>query len=343
MILLLSTSDTDLLSARASTADYRLGNPARIAMAELSALLLDADVVIVRILGGRRMWPDGLDTVLASGRPVVVLGGEAVPDAELMELSTVHGGVIAEAHAYLANGGPANLAQLYRFLSDAILFTGLGFDPPGPTPTWGTLERPAPVTDGPTVAVLYYRAHQLAGNTAFVHALCDAIEVAGGRAMPVFCASLRAAEPALLAALRQADVLVVTVLAAGGARPAAVGAGGTDEDWDVGALAALDVPILQGLCLTSSRQDWLRSDAGLSPLDAANQVAIPEFDGRLITVPFSFKEIGPDGLTSYVADPERAARVAGIALAHATLRHVPATDRRVVLMLSAYPTKHSRI
>ena len=30
MIVLLSTSDTDLLSARASGAGYRLGNPARL-------------------------------------------------------------------------------------------------------------------------------------------------------------------------------------------------------------------------------------------------------------------------------------------------------------------------
>ena len=36
------------------------------------------------------------------------------------------------------------------------------------------------------------------------------------------------------------------------------------------------------------------------------QVAIPEFDGRLITVPFSFKEQGPDDVPVYVADPERA-------------------------------------
>ena len=59
----------------------------------------------------------------------------------------------------------------------------------------------------------------------------------------------------------------------------------------------LDVPILQGLCLTSSREQWLASADGLTPLDAATQIAIPEFDGRLITVPFSFKEVGADGLT----------------------------------------------
>ncbi|HJQ44151.1 MAG TPA: cobaltochelatase subunit CobN, partial [Jatrophihabitantaceae bacterium] len=345
MILLLSTSDTDLLSARASAADYRLGNPARLDLDDLPGLFEGADVVVVRILGGRRAWEDGLDTVLRSGRPVVVLGGELAPDAELMELSTVPAGVVAEAHEYLAHGGPENLAQLHRFLSDAVLLTGLGFEPPRPTPTWGLLERPVGDGggDGPTVAVLYYRAHHVAGNTEFVHAITDAIEARGARALPVFCSSLRTAEPELLDTLRTADALVVTVLAAGGALPAAVGAGGVDEDWDIGALATLDVPILQALCLTSSRAQWAESDDGLTPLDAATQVAIPEFDGRLITVPFSFKEVGPDGLTNYVADPERAARVAGIAVNHARLRHVPVAERRVVVMLSAYPTKHSRI
>ncbi|MER5427332.1 cobaltochelatase subunit CobN [Streptosporangium roseum] len=343
VILLLSTSDTDLLSARASGADYRLGNPARLTAGDLPPLLDGADLVVVRLLGGRRAWEEGLDALLAGPRPVVVLGGEQAPDAELMELSTVPGGVCAEAHAYLAHGGPANLTELHRFLSDTLLLTGHGFAAPAPTPGWGLLERAARREDGPVIGVLYYRAHHVAGNTAFVETLCSAIEDAGGRALPVYCASLRSAEPGLLEVLGTVDALVVTVLAAGGTRPATASAGGDDEAWDVGALAALDVPILQGLCLTSSRASWEENDDGLSPLDAATQVAIPEFDGRIITVPFSFKEIDEDGLTVYAADPERASRVAGIAVRHAVLRHIPAGERRIVLMLSAYPTKHSRI
>ncbi|QFZ18050.1 cobaltochelatase subunit CobN [Saccharothrix syringae] len=344
MILLLSTSDTDLLSARASGADYRLANPARTTVDDLPALLEGTDLVVVRILGGRRTWEEGLDHLLAGPRPVVVLGGEQNPDAELMELSTAPAGVCAEAHAYLAHGGAANLAQLHDFLSDTVLLTGHGFSAPEPAPTWGILDRETGTTPtGPTIAVLYYRAHHVAGNTAFVHALCDAIEAKGGTPLPIFCASLRSADESLLAELRKADTLVVTVLAAGGTTPATASAGGDDEAWDVGALAALDVPILQGLCLTTSRTAWDENDDGLSPLDTATQVAIPEFDGRIITVPFSFKEVDEDGLTVYVADPERAARVAGLAVRHGRLRHVPPADRRIAIMLSAYPTKHSRI
>ncbi|WP_062996914.1 cobaltochelatase subunit CobN [Nocardia mikamii] len=351
MILLLSTSDTDLLSARASGAEYRLANPARLLVEDLPGLLDGADLIVVRILGGRRAWEDGLDALRASGIPLVALGGEMAPDAELMECSTVPGGVAADAHNYLAAGGPGNLRQLHNFLSDTVLLTGHGFEPPVQLPSWGELDRTAEelstndsrLAAAPTVAVLYYRAQHLAGNTAYVEALCRALEQAGARPLPLYCASLRNAEPDLLDTLRRADALVVTVLAAGGTKPATAAAGGDDEAWDIGALADLDVPILQGLCLTSGRDQWADNDDGLSPLDVATQVAVPEFDGRIITVPFSFKEFDADGLSTYVPDPERAARVAGIAVRHARLRHLPVAQRRIALMLSAYPTKHARI
>ncbi|WP_329021458.1 cobaltochelatase subunit CobN [Streptomyces sp. NBC_00690] len=344
-IVLLSTSDTDLLSARAAggPVGFRYANPSRTALDDLPALLEGAGLVVVRLLGGVRAWEDGLDRIRASGLPLVVLTGEQAPDAQLMAASTVPIGIAAEAHAYLAHGGPANLEQLARFLSDTVLLTGHGFDPPAPAPSWGRLERTSAAGDGPTIAVLYYRAHHMSGNTAFVDTLCGAIEAAGGRALPLYVASLRAPEPELIEELRAAETIVTTVLAAGGTRPAEASAGGDDESWDAGALTSLDVPILQALCLTGSRADWEENDEGVSPLDAASQIAVPEFDGRLITVPFSFKEIDADGLPAYVADPERAARVAGIAVRHARLRRIPAADKRLALVLSAYPTKHSRI
>jgi cobaltochelatase CobN len=340
---LLSTSDTDLLSARSSSTDWRLGNPTRLGAEGMAQLAAGSDLVVVRILGVRRQYEEMLAPLLLGPAPVVVLGGENVPDAELMELSTVPMGVATAAHGYLAQGGPGNLAQLHRFLGDTVLLEGEGFEAPSVAPEWGVLERESTATEGPVVGVLYYRAHHLSGNTAFVEALCTAIEDAGGRALPVFTASLRTVEPGLVDVLRTADALVVTVLAAGGSKPATAQAGGDDGAWDVGELAELDVPVIQGLCLTSSRADWAASDDGLSPLDVGNQVAIPEFDGRLISVPFSFKETDAEGLTQYVADPERAARVAGTAVAHARLRHTPPGERRIVIMLSAYPTKHARI
>ncbi len=282
----------------------------------------------------------------------------------MMALSTVPAGVVAEALGYLREGGPANLRELAAFLSDTVLVTGEGFAPPEPAPSYGVhalpaSPGPAPSADGtppgrepagpaadapahqrPTIAVIFYRAHELSGNTGFIDTLCAAITERGGTPLPVYCSSLRSADPGLADLLRPASAIITTVLAAGGSAAAGQGA---DGDWDAGALAGLGVPLIQGLCLTSSRGQWQDAAGGLSPIDAAMQVAIPEFDGRLIAVPFSFKEEGPDGIPVYRADPERAGRLAGIAVRHARLAATPNPAKRVAIMLSCYPTKHSRV
>ncbi|MFW0790682.1 cobaltochelatase subunit CobN [Gordonia sp. CPCC 205333] len=351
-ILLLSTSDTDLITA-AAVADgiggdrppFTGANPSRLLNDDIPVLAADADIIVVRILGGKRAWEDGLDAVLALEKPIVVLSGELSPDPDLMALSNLPAGVVAQAHNYLAAGGVKNFANAYNFLSDTVLFTGLGFGEPVQTAAWGVLERAAATASGdePAVAVLYYRSQHLAGNTRYIEALCAAIESAGARAIPVFCASLRTAPDDLIDLLGTADALIVTVLAAGGTTPAAASAGGDDDAWNIERLAALDIPILQGLCLTGSRDDWAANDDGMSPLDVASQVAVPEFDGRIITVPFSFKEFDENGLPWYQPDIERCARVAGIAVRHARLGKIPAAQRRIAMLLSAYPTKHARI
>jgi cobaltochelatase CobN len=344
-VLLLSSADTDLLAARASGADYRLGNPMRLGADDVPGLLAGVRIVVVRLLGGRQAWPEGLDAVLASGVPTLALGGEATPDAELMACSTVPAGVVTQALAYLVEGGPANLGQLARFLSDTVLLTGEGFAPPAATPVYGIHGDPVGDPDRPTVGIVFYRAHALAGNTAFVDALAAAIGTAGGNPLPVFCGSLRGlpADGELIQLFRRCDALVVTVLAAGGTVPADAAGGGDEGAWDVGALATLDVPVVQAPCLTTTRASWEGSNGGMSPLDAAMQVAIPEFDGRVISVPFSFKQLDDEGLSVYLADPERAARVAGIAVRQARLRRTPNAAKRLAIVLSSYPTKHSRV
>ncbi len=343
-IALLSTSDTDLLSARASGADYVLANPARSRHTELGEALQSCDLIVARILGSPQLMCSGFHRFRALGKPMVVLGGEQAPNAELMELSTIPIGVAAAAHVYLAHGGPDNLRQLHAFVCDTVLLTGVGFESPIEQPVWGVMPRLRPADPSRLrIGILFYRAQYAAGNTAYVEALAEAVDAAGGVGVPIFATSLRDAPSDLLEYLASCDGLITTVLAAGGTKPATASAGGDDEAWDVRALAALDIPILQGLSLTWDRASWAASDEGMTPLDVATQVAVPEFDGRIITVPFSFKETDADGLPSYVPDHERCRRVAEIAVNHARLRHIPAEQRRIAIVLSAYPTKHSRI
>jgi len=348
MICLLSTSDTDLLTATVANeepdVDFTVANPTRLSSERLNELCERADIIVVRLLGGKRAWETGLATVLASGKPVVCVSGELAVDAELTEISTVNPNVVTQAHTYLAEGAPQNLANLYYFLSDTVLLTGFGFETPVHLPMWGYLSGYETPADGrPHIGIVYYRAQELAGNTAYVQALAETITANGGVPVPVYSASLRQPDPELLEVLSTCDTIITTVLAAGGTKPAGVGAGGDDEAWNVEQLAQMNIPIIQGLALTTPRDQWQESSDGLSPVDVASQVAVPEFDGRIIAVPFSFKEYGADGLISYHADPERCTRLARIAINTAMLRLKENKDKKAAVMLSAYPTKHARI
>ncbi|HET9171792.1 MAG TPA: cobaltochelatase subunit CobN [Actinospica sp.] len=342
-ILLVSTADTDLLAARAAAAGYRVANPARLADAELPALLDGVDVAVVRLLGGARVWEAGLAALARAGVPTVALGGEAVPDADLMALSSVPVHVVANASRYLIAGGPENLGRLARYLENQEAEPEDVLRAPEFGVRAGRTEDPG----RPTVGVVYYRAHELSGNTGFVDELCDAVEQAGANARPIFCSSLRSlraeSDEGLVGLLSGCGSLIATVLAGGGAVAADASAGGDEDAWDVGALRDLGIPVIQGIATTTSRATWEGSDAAISPMDAAMQVAIPEFDGRLISVPFSFKELDEDGIPVYRADPERAARVAGIAVRHARLSRKANADKRIGILLSSYPTKHARI
>lgn len=380
MLLFLTTADTEILAASRAVErlpegfpGVRCANPAGLEDTGrfLEEALPGTRVVIARLLGGRRGW-EGFEALRRRCEeldiPLIALSGEAEPDAELTAASTAPAGVVAEAFEYLRHGGVANVANLLRFVADSLLLEGYGFEPPSPLPELGFYHPELPA-DGdlealrarhdpakPTVGIVFYRTHRMSGNTAFVDGLVRALEREGANALPLYCYSLRpdadGRVPALEALRGLVDALIVTVLAGGGSNAADARRAGSPEgwlEWEVPALAELDVPVVQGICATSPRAAWADSDAGLSPLDTAMQVAIPEFDGRIIGVPFSFKERLEGGsrvgapLTVYRPDPERTARLAGIAVRLARLRRVPNREKRVAILLSNYPTRHSRV
>ncbi len=385
-ILLLSHADTDLLALRKAVADSPVGLPRartaslnRVKSDEHLAALVDdggrvARVVVARVHGGpddlpgwRRLAQFARQTDL---RLLLINAvGPTVP--EFLAGSTVPAAVIERAAAYLLAGGTANMENLVRFLADELLRADLGSSPPGSPPRHGiyhpALPRETTQADWighrdpsrPTVGVLFYRAHWLSGNLEFMDSLVDAIEAAGANALPVFTDSLKEPSAALdrpaaswPAAFdlfyrrdeRLIDVLVTTMsFAMAEAR-----------DWSRGgsidALEALDVPILQAIASGSPRRQWEASPRGLGPLDTAMNVAVPELDGRIITVPISFKEsmqpgtaVGGEDAPRYVAVPDRVERVAGLAARFAALGRIPNEQKRIAIILTNAPGKAARI
>ena len=358
MILFLSNADTEILALRAAIESLPAGFPP-VRAANPAALTSAPDVdgvmaVVVRLLGGRQAWEGPFEALrrdcVARDIPLYALGGESALDPELTAASTVAPSDVAEAFAYLIHGGPNNLANLVRFVA------GEPAGPPEVVPDEGILGAGLESLDPalPTVAVLFYRAHLIAGNTTFVDDLCAAIRARGANALACWCYSLRPDERGDVPVLSRfvagrADCVVTTVLAMGAPQGSPGAAAATDDSWSVPLLEGLDVPVVQAVAATTTRAAWEDSDLGLSPLDVAWSVALPEFDGRIISVPVSFKEVVDDGddlgtpVVAYRTVPDRVARVAGLATRLARLRRTANADKRVALVLSAYPTRRARV
>ncbi|MFN0182637.1 MAG: cobaltochelatase subunit CobN, partial [Aquabacterium sp.] len=396
----------------------------------LNQHLPQAEVVVLRLLGGRSSFGHGFDHVVAHAAEhdawLLCLPGTETLDPELTAHSNAGVPVTHEVLAYLQLGGLKNYEHALRLLADHLLTTGFGYDAPAPQPRHGVYHPDVP--EGtlaawsqradparPTVGVLFYRSHLLSGNTAFVDALVRAGEAAGANVLPVYAYSLKeydeAPEPAeasneppplqplrltdiereqlrvmlgefaddvlgdeseahedgdleqtpvdappppLPAALTYfdpvsgwpAEVLVCTMSFAMGGADASV----ADGDWSVEVLQRLDVPVLQAITASMGREQWQASSRGLTPLDTAMNVAIPEFDGRIITVPISFKQETPlpgvaigTPVVHYAPDEERVRRVIGQALRLVALRRTPTEKRRVAFVLTNYSAKASRI
>jgi len=382
-ILLLSHADTDLIGLHQARAGLPAEFPpvlglglGRVKGEEHMAVLLamhagSARIIVARILGGASAVP-GLRRLTESARAndqhLVLVSGTGGPDPELTAASTVSPAVVHEATAYLQAGGIDNIENLLRFLSDHLLMTGFGSEPPRDLPQHGLyhpdLPRGATMVDWesrrlpgqPALGLLFYRAHWLSGNLEFVDALVREIEAGGAVALPVFTDSLKQASDASGGGWPTAfdylagpegtriDALISTM-------SFAMNSGSTRAGGGPGALATLDVPILQAMTCSTTRWQWALSARGLNPLDTAMNVALPEFDGRIVTVPICFKEPvtapkdggGDHEATRYVPDPERVARVVGQARRFSALRRKSRSEKRVAFVLTNASGKASRV
>ena len=337
-------------------------------MAELLAgELRHARIVVVRVLGrlsGIPGWQALVQAATERRQSLLVVSGTGEPNPEFDVVSTVSPAILRETLVYLQSGGPHNLAQWLRFLSDHLLLSGYGFEAPVELAEHGiyhpalgegaSLERwrslgPA---DVPVVGIAFYRAHRMSGNLRFIDALVEAVERRGLRALPVYTSSLRALnEAGVSAALSffkgesgpRIDALInTTSFALGDVNPQ----GPTLPGWSIEAMTDLDVPVFQAMVSGMELAQWQSMSRGLNPLDTAMNVVIPEFDGRIVTVPISFKtkrESGGMEVVEYAPLADRVERVAGIVAAQVRLRRLARQDRRIAFIFTNSNTKASQI
>src|SRR5215212_2837372 len=363
-LVALSFADSDLSALAAAHERDRAGLPS-LRLASLKRLRhpLSVDLyvegtaarskfVLARCLGGLDYWRFGLERLSAacqaSGTKLAVLPGDNRPDSRLAAFSTVPAALADELDAYVRAGGVDNMVRLLRRMAAEIGGEAVA-EPPSPVPrafAW-TPERGPEELDAalarlpagrPLAHLLVYRSAVLAGDTRAVAALADALVARGVATLTLAVSSLKdeAAVAVVRRAIRARHPAVIVAATAFSAR-----------DDAAFVLDEADCPVLQAIPVGTARDAWAASQRGLSAADLAMQVALPEFDGRLMAGPISFKEDAPDPDAAFTRrvqapDPAGVAAVADAALAWVRLARTPRPERRLALILSDYPARGGR-
>ncbi|MEO0350735.1 MAG: cobaltochelatase subunit CobN [Cyanobacteria bacterium P01_A01_bin.15] len=322
----------------------------------VDSVLSKAKIIVVRLLGGRSYWSYGLERLREIAEfydiSLVVLPGDDRPDPVLSSLGTVPLTVADKLWHYFVEGGAENLAYGLQYLAQTCLDYSYEVPEPQTVPQWGEYEwksgrggegerRPQP-----TVAVFFYRAHYLSGNTRVIDAFCEALKTRGLSPLPLFLPSLRNPEiqAQLLTELTK-NQSIDLILNTTGFSLAKLNADSPQVDfWH-----RLDVPVIQVMLSGGSEDQWQQQWRGLSPRDIAMNVALPEVDGRIISRAVSFKAVQTDHpqlettVMAYEPKPDRIEFVADLAANWVTLRCTTAEQRKVALILANYPNKDGRL
>jgi len=309
-----------------------------------------AKVIVVRLLGGLDWWKYGIErlSALARERGIVlaVLPGEDRDDVRLAAASTLPAQELDALLRYFREGGRDNLRALLRRLAHHAGHDLASCEPQsvprlaGYLPGEGAvdLERlMASLQAGhPVIPIVFYRALLLAGDTAPVDALCTAVAARGLAPAALFVTSLKDREAGVflrqaLARLKPALIVTMTAFAAGC---------GIDEP---APLDAPGVPVFQVVSAITKRAAWRDSTRGLGAADLAMHVVLPELDGRVLAGAIAFKDALPTqaglAFSAFASrpEPDRVAMVADRIAAHVVLQALPASERRVAILMPDYP------
>lgn len=263
---------------------------------------------------------------------------------------------------YWLSGSEENLEAMIRFLlarysgpEDAGVVAALagegGAAPPREYPESGLYHPslpgggmtesladlpPGPRPDAPAVGVLVMRSYLLAGNTAHYDAVIRALEAQGMRAVPAFAAGLDNGPVVEEWFLSERGVRIEALVSLTGFSLVG-GPAYSDAPRAAELLDRLDVPylVLQPLEFQTV-EGWEEDARGLTPLQAALNVALPELDGAVAPTVFAGRSRVEGSGTMQPLE----ARIQGVAdrvARWARLRRTPRAERKVAVVLFNFP------
>ena len=343
-------------------------------------VLQHCQLIVVSLLGGISYWKYGVEQLIVLARnkniKLVIVPGDDQADNELLQSSNCSPRQHYYIWRYLREGGLHNTRNLFRYiraeflnsasntiphrLTDSPDTDSPAIDPPKALPftmIYSAREQVTSLADWqqyknpelPVALVLFYRSHVQSGNT-------DAFDQLQALMKPLFnvlaVCTLSLKNPDCVAAVNhlidqsQCHVIINT---SSFSQHVEGNASLSSTPGIPDRLFNRNIPVIQAILAANREQDWRDSDQGLRSRDIAMNIALPEFDGRIISRAISFKErhrhseSAQIDVIRYRLHAERAQWLVRLAQHWATLGRLKNPEKRIALILANYPTRDGRI
>lgn len=314
--------------------------------------LQSADVVICYVHTGQivQHFAEQIQAVMDRGGVVYAVG------SSLQAANYQAWGIQFDAlvDQYFENPSPKNIVQLIQLLSDRHL--GSTFKPGAPQPfpdyavvDWRTGESyqdihsfqqayPA-IGGGPWVGLYGFRYEFITGQDTYLRAYAEALSEAGFNVMLFYGFPLEHALDKFCMDSATGESRI-EVLINCSSLP-----GGSPENL-AQAFARLGVPVINGIQVSQSAEDWEKSSIGISVTERALTLARPEIMGQIQPTVMTTQEERTDGLGNSFKQKEpleeRISHVVDQVKAWVRLRTKPRAQKKVTLVYyNGHPGKHN--
>ena len=386
-IIFLTSADTDIQTV-ASCLDFLPADFPDIRVANLLQLqqeltidtyadevLSKAQVIILRLLGGKSYWSYGLEVcrevVENTGASLFILPGDDRPDPQLLSNSNLPLQQVNQLWQYFIEGGVDNFANAFKYISDICFDTELRPSSPQIVDRLGIFPQstipfkiqednlpsnnqeskvgeefnlPDTKNQEFDVGIIFYRSHFLSGNTKPIDALLRSFAKENISAIAIYVSSLRETDIQQRLTQLLKSYQVKLILNTTSFSVAKIGEEENTKLWKT-----IDVPVLQVILSGSTQEYWQDNWQGLSPRDVAMNVALPEVDGRIITRAISFKSVAnwhpqlETDVVVYQPVDDRINYITQLSKNWVNLATKENKDKKVALILANYPNKDGRI
>jgi cobaltochelatase CobN len=328
---------------------------------DFAAFAKTSHITIVHLMSEPPNFLDLVVSLKSAKIPVFVSRSFFAENKTKQETSTIEPEDYRTIFTYLNYGGKQNLENLLLYLANR--FVGAAYEIEAPvvplwdgiyhpdfdyTPTLKTYLEKKVNDDKLTVGIWFHQSYWRGSNTKFIDNLIREIERQGANTLPVFISGQKDDS----SSTNGFDWVLENYFMKDGKPLVDVVISTLSFSWSnsaSGGIKKLGVPVIKALLTFNTFEEWQTSPMGLNIVDLSMHVALPEFDGFLITVPIAatdFSRINPETgtrITTYAAIPERLSKVVRLSLNWGKLRRLSNSEKKVAIIFHSYPPRNDTV